>query len=35
MEKLGIGLFLVGGTLFIMGVFLVVTILLEKHFKKR
>jgi len=35
MEKLWIGLFMVGGTLLIMGIFLVLTILLEKHFKKR
>jgi len=35
MEKLGIGVFLVGGTFFIMGIFLVATILLEKHFRKR
>lgn len=35
MEKLWIGLFLVGGTLFIMAIFLVLTIWLEKHFKKR
>ena len=35
MEKFWIGLFLVGGTLFIMGVFLVLAIYLEHHFKKR
>jgi len=35
MEKFWIGLFLIGGTLFIMLVFLVLTIMLEKHFKKR
>lgn len=35
MEKLGIGLFLVSGTLFIMAIFLVLTVYLEKHFKKR
>ena len=35
MEKFGIGLFIVGGTLFIMGVFLVLAIWLENHFKKR
>ncbi len=35
MEKLGIGLFLIGGTLFIMAIFLVLAIYLEKHFKKR
>ena len=35
MEKFGIGLFIVGGTLLIMGIFLVLTIWLERHFKKR
>ena len=35
MEKFWIGLFLVGGTLFIMLVFLVLAIYLEHHFKKR
>jgi hypothetical protein len=35
MEKFWIGLFLVGGTLAIMGIFLVLAIYLEHHFKKR
>ena len=35
MEKFWIGLFIVGGTLLIMLVFLVLAIYLEHHFKKR
>jgi len=32
--RLGIGLFVVGGTLVFMLVFLGITVLLERHFKK-
>jgi len=35
MEKFWIGLFIIGGTLGIMLVFLVLAIYLEHHFKKR
>jgi hypothetical protein len=35
MEKFWIGLFIVGGTLLIMLVFLVLAMYLEHHFKKR